>query len=1030
MADLRDLINQQANLKVDRDLLILDIGTQELRAKNNLPGAAAELAKLRSQLAKVDAELASISQQIAQLRSQSTSAGKVVRDDQAGYGEKANAQDPSAGPQILKNGRIQSQPDTTSGSTAIQPVSANNVDSGTNAPTRKYSETQGTAPGSNLQSPGPVLAPTGAGAGRGGQGGPTAAQATGTADAIPGGNAGVGASGDDSGRPNTGAGTSTSSGTNSTVSELNSINFGDVKPQPNILDQYSSYTYQASLYLMNKETYQRMVNTREKSFLGNAPLLVQSGGANTSARDSAFKYDYYIENIELKSFVACKGVGLAHNVSDVKMTIIEPNGITFLDNMSAAVQKFIGGGKSDINIAAQVYLLVVRFYGYDDQGNLVRGGVNNPNQTSDPNSFVEKWYPLQISNIKFKVQNKLVEYQIDASAIPYYVAAGAARGTLPFNMELSGQTLKDILAGPIVYAEGQSAVNAGTNNNTNGTSPANTGFANTGGGAAVGGRLRGITAATNQSSAETNRLLAAANSAAATASAPPKADAANSAKKTVRSGLMAALNQFQLDLVKDKVVTYPDEYNIEFAIDSLASAKITNPGSVNKSTTSMSTPGTAADQKLGAKQSMDSNSRVQGATAGMQIVQFIDTLLRNSSYIKDQQVVSINEKTGKEERTNINLKNTAWYKIGFKVEPKWDQFDKLRNDYAYKITYIVSPYKISQLFSPYFNIPLQTGAHKQYRYWFTGQNDSVLEYEENFNYLYYIVMSGQDLSDRPANAVDYLRFQYQTASGQSSMGAEGKTNEPASNAADQLYSPSDLGSCQISIVGDPAWLQQGETFFALAKNDVNYFRPFLADGTINFDSQQILFEVGYNKPEDYNILTGLAESQWGKTDIVSQQAYSTRKSGVSKILRTYLATSVTSFFSKGKFTQTIDGSLMPYTTPPKNVEVAATSPAAAATKTIAPVFAKTLQSSVTNPTPTSSLAKGVEQILKPAVQADNPSLTQLQASPVYIQARRNGATPAAALEAAKASFAAGTNNAANFAAPGIRTGTQLIVKDQ
>jgi hypothetical protein len=49
---------------------------------------------------------------------------------------------------------------------------------------------------------------------------------------------------------------------------------------------------------------------------------------------------------------------------------------------------------------------------------------------------------------------------------------------------------------------------------------------------------------------------------------------------------------------------------------------------------------------------------------------------------------------------------------------------------------------------------------------------------------------------------------------------------------------------------------------------------------------------------------------------------------------------------------------------------------------------------------------------------------------VYIQARRGGATPAAALEAAKASFAAGTNNAANFALPGIRTGPQLIVKDQ
>jgi hypothetical protein len=49
---------------------------------------------------------------------------------------------------------------------------------------------------------------------------------------------------------------------------------------------------------------------------------------------------------------------------------------------------------------------------------------------------------------------------------------------------------------------------------------------------------------------------------------------------------------------------------------------------------------------------------------------------------------------------------------------------------------------------------------------------------------------------------------------------------------------------------------------------------------------------------------------------------------------------------------------------------------------------------------------------------------------VYIQARRNGATPQAALDAARATFAAGTNNAGAFALPGIRAGTQRIVKDQ
>ena len=980
----------------------------------------------------LNSQIAAVLQQQEQLTGNRISAGSVVKDDQGGYSNGANSQDPSTGPLLLQNGRIQPPPDTTTGTNAIPPQSTdNNVDWGLASPTRPYSLTQSTTPGLGLRSPGPVYS----------VGSVVPTQSNGIVGPIypSGALPGAGAAGEDQGTSGQGGANTVggNGGGNPTVSELNAIDYGAITPQPNILDQYATYTYQASLYLMTPDVYQTMINTSNKSLLGNAPLLVQTGGSAANEKNDFFKNDYYIDQIDLKSSIVGKGVGLAHNVSDVKMTIIEPNGITFLDNLSSAVAQFLGGPKGEVNVAAQVYLLVIRFYGYDSQGNLVRGGVSTPNTTSDPNSFVEKWYPMQISNIAFKVQNKVVEYTIDASAIPYYVAAGSARGSLPFNMELSGQTLKDILGGPATYTSNQAAVTTGGNGPS--ATATNSPFVNTEGGAAVGFRLntgrRTTNSASNQSEAETRRLQAANDAAAVVASAPAKADAIVSNKKTVRSGLMDALNQYQLDLVSQKIVDYPDEYQIEFVLDSLASAKITNPGSVNKNTTSMSTPGTAADQKLGTKQSMDSNSRVQGATAGMQIVQFIDTLVRNSSYIKDQQIISINEKTGVEERTNVKITNTSWYKIGFKVEPKYDQFDKKRNDYAYKITYTISPYKLSQLFSPYFNMPLQTGTHKQYRYWFTGQNDSVLSYEENFNYLYYIVMSGQNLSDRPANAVEYLKFQYQTASGQASQGADKRTNEPAANAADQLYSPTDLGQCTISIVGDPAWLQQGESFVSLSKNDTNYFKPFLQDGTINFDSQQILFEVGYNKPGDYNINTGLIETKWGTVSAQIQPLLSTRNTGVAQITRTYIATEVRSTFHRGKFTQTIHGSLMPYVKDIPNVDNASptkTSTAAAPTKTTAPAWnQKNQQAAIANSTTSiSSTAKGVQQILLPATQEDNPSLTQLQASPVYIQAKLGGATSAAALAAAKASFAAGTNNAANFAAPGIRTGTQLIVKDQ
>ena len=63
------------------------------------------------------------------------------------------------------------------------------------------------------------------------------------------------------------------------------LNFNeDIRPQSNILDQYASYTYQLSLYVLNETDYRRVV-TRKRLEAGDTgilggQLLVQSGGEN------------------------------------------------------------------------------------------------------------------------------------------------------------------------------------------------------------------------------------------------------------------------------------------------------------------------------------------------------------------------------------------------------------------------------------------------------------------------------------------------------------------------------------------------------------------------------------------------------------------------------------------------------------------------------------------------------------------------------------------------------------------------------
>ena len=188
-----------------------------------------------------------------------------------------------------------------------------------------------------------------------------------------------------------------------------------------------------------------------------------------------------------------------------------------------------------------------------------------------------------------------------------------------------------------------------------------------------------------------------------------------------------------------------------------------------------------------------------------------------------------------------------------------------------------------------------------------------------------------------------VKYQYQTASGQSSMGGDNNVNEPAANAADQLYSPSDLKEATIQIVGDPAWLQQGESWVHSKKGDPFYYSAFLKDGTINFDSQQILFEISYNTPNDYNLETGLLQPNYGNMNVIGSRDSQLQKLGSAAEVRTYLAKEVISNFSKGKFTQTLKGALMIYN-PPGTSDTGRTAPTstkasdnAAQTKTKTPI---------------------------------------------------------------------------------------------
>jgi len=349
------------------------------------------------------------------------SAGQVVADDAQARSERANASNPVTPPSVL----------TPTG--RINPA---NLETGTDAPVRTQTQTQATPPA--------------------GSGGTLTFATPGDEDAaqLPFTQAGAGAARDDNTAPNT----------NSTAQLINASFNQRIQPRSNVLDEYASYTYAVTWYLLTPEQYNDMVRSQKKN-CASWQLLVQSGGAPTKAagtdanstatggRNPFFDKDYYIDDLEIDSYILGKGTNAANNAVDIKFKVTEPNGISLIENLYKAVSNLYkqNNVSKTANYATAQYCLAVRFYGYNDSGELVttgRRGTGGRTNLTDPRAIIEKFYPFIITNIKFRIpRDRVVEYLVEAKPIPHFYNKSQDRGTIPFNFELTGETVEQILQG-------------------------------------------------------------------------------------------------------------------------------------------------------------------------------------------------------------------------------------------------------------------------------------------------------------------------------------------------------------------------------------------------------------------------------------------------------------------------------------------------------------------------------------------------------------------------------------------------------
>ena len=747
-----------------------------------------------------------------------------------------------------------------------------------------------------------------------------------------------------------------------TIKQGNLTADGAIQPQANILDQYSSYTYSASVYLMSRTQYNRLLRSKKKTINGYN-LLFQSGGAPGNVggplpvgqaaelgvgsdnqfdygRNPEFPQDFYIDTITIDNALPGRLTGAAHMVTNLKFTVIEPGNITLLDRIYAAVQNMaqtLGDTAGTVNYTAAAYLMVIRWYGYDEKGNIVDAKTEaDPDSTlSDPRAICEKFIPFIIKKINWGVSSKLVTYEFDCAPIGQMVAGGTRRGTIPYDVQLTSATVGELLGGNAIYSTNSAdAANPGASTTTGSKNSTSVTKKPVGGlnSARLFNNQTPQRVQTNASAGVNPRDLEVNNASSGYYGTPAKANAATD-RKIIKLGLMGAMNEFQQQLVLENIYQKADSYEIVFVPgrdgkqnirDAVLQVppgfqKSLKPGekkpaspTAQSSQTSMGTAAsTNANQALNpATNAVNISSRNYSITAGMQIVQAIDLAIRNSSYITSQALTIYNE-DGTESQNIERTEPMRWFKIN--MEAQQLDYDRYRNDNAYKIRFVISEYEVPNFDSTYFPMSKFRGVHKSYPYWFTGQNTAVLDYTATFNYLYNITVTGSTPQNSAAAELrrkytssmrEMPKYTYASASSESRAGADGKTNEIGANASEYLYSPGDLRQAKIRIIGDPAWIQQGDLAGGVSVQDFSY-APFFPDGTINFDAQQVLFEIAWQRPQDYDIATGLADPYRGAQPEARQPLQS----------NIYHAIKVVSEFKQGKFEQTIDGVLFMFPIP-------------------------------------------------------------------------------------------------------------------
>ena len=518
-----------AYLYSERGQITAEIATYNVQLNYAKAAASASIvAGIQARINSAQELLAVVNEQIqiAELAQTvgTASSGDIAANQQAAKDDGALDQDPAQPATVLTlDGRIvpADSPTAPPGASNTTVVNGQTIpateESGTDAPLKPITQTQATPPYNPNQNAASGSGALGTLIQNSSQAGPnsTTGQAF-PAGQLPGAGSGTGI--ENLARQNEDNPNATNGTNRQTTQQVLTQTFnGIIRTQSNQLDQYASYTYALSWYLLTPQQYTDFQAGVKNS--SQWSLLMQSGGAAVAqttpvandysiftgaapavpgGRSQFFPYDYYMDDLEITTLIPLGGTGLCHSATDIRFKVVEPNGISLINKLYQAVntlykqpQPNTSGPTNNTNATTSIqnpnypmahYCMVIHFYGYDQQGNLVAPAVGSysPNGVpakNDPKAVIEKYYPFVIANLKYRMANKQIEYEVTGKPQAHFYNIGTDRGSIPFNFNIVGSTVGQMLVGTPFTTQTNTAdpgarVTKSKPTNLTGTSPA------------------------------------------------------------------------------------------------------------------------------------------------------------------------------------------------------------------------------------------------------------------------------------------------------------------------------------------------------------------------------------------------------------------------------------------------------------------------------------------------------------------------------------------------------------------------------